>query len=275
MIQFLRRFFGMKEVSGTRKVAGRPDNIRAKDVHFIKDSNKRLVALEKLLNRFKDAPQAQKVKSILDRTQRIHTYLVSRGKVHELELFHVQNTDHFLNTFNVILDAQEQHQPKTHQKLTATRTGSGSKRIVLKPSPAQSLKMGEVRQRNLATTQQVMADTPDRRTRIPILAIPEIAINTYSKIAYLKDDTKGDFTIGEIGYTSSEEEKNAFVLHLSAALGLEDASYAGNALVYLQAMNQVAPSAELLPVIHWNNCPYAVNLDEKRILPVITFRKRS
>ncbi len=274
MIDTLRRFFGMNEATGKRTVAGRPDHIRNKDVPYIRDSNKRLAALDHLYSSYQKTTHAPKIKTVYDKTQRIHTYLVNRGRLHDLELFHVQHTDHFLNAFSVILEVHaQQHAPAAH-KPTASEATPAGRRVEKRPLPQDAESIIEVRKHNQETTQQLMAETTQANTKVPILTVPEISINTYSTIFYLKEDSLGKFTKAAIGYTSSAEEKAAFQQHVATQFGLEPISYIGNALVYSQAQNQSAPSAALVPILHWNGCPYALVLEEGRLFPVRTFRKQ-
>ncbi len=77
-----------------------------------------------------------------------------------------------------------------------------------------------------------------------------ISINTFAKVLYYKEDATGNLVAKEIGYTSSSLEKEGFLQHVSACLGIRSISYMGNALVTIDNNNGSQPTG-LVPIIHW------------------------
>ncbi|OKL38552.1 hypothetical protein [Pontibacter flavimaris] len=280
MIKLLRSLFGLNGVTGNRKVVGSPESIEARDVPYIRESNQRLVALQELYGRYKNTPYAQQLQAAYEKTRRIHTYLSARGRGHELELFHVQHTDHFLSTFSAIMDAHQE--PQVHVQLPpqripqpqpAGRPDVLGRTVVFGPFRSDRKEVKAARTLNRETSQRAFQDIAESRTEVPRLDLPEISINTYSKIVYLREDVSDGLTTSEIGFTSTPEEKEAFVNYITARLGLHDLTYAGNAMVYVPTHDSKHP-AEMLPVLHWHGCPYVLSMDELRLYPVRTYRKR-
>lgn len=284
MIRFFRLLFGLNGVTGNRTVAGKPDSIAIKDLPYIQDSKKRLTALHELYTRYQGTPHAQKILAVYDKTKRIHTYLADRSRVHELELFHLQHTDHFLSTFTAIIDT---HRPKTiptqdvaspsskpqqSQKPTGRPEVIG-KTFVLGPFRRETKEVKAVKLQNKEKSRRIFVETVEDSAEVAKLHIPDVAIDTFSKIVYLKEDRGEGLSTNEIGYTSSVEEKEAFVDFVTSNYGLSSIGivYVGNALVYLPE-NEMA--AEMVPIIHWNGAHYAVCLEEHKLFPVSTFRKR-
>ena len=270
----MRYLFGLKGVTGNRTVVGKPETgIDVKDVPYIQDSNKRLAALQELCNRYKGTPHAEKISVVYEKTKHIHSYLGGRRRVHELELFHLQHTDHFLNTFTVIMDAHQ-------QLLTEANTSSGSagradmkaRRVVAAPFRRDRKEVKAAEMLNREISQRAFIDIKEAKTEVPRLSEPSISINTYSKIVYLKEDISDGLTTNEIGFTSTAEEKETFVNYVSSCLGIEGISYVGNAMVYVPTHSSAQP-AEMVPLIHWNGCPYALILEDFRLFPVKTYRK--
>ncbi|MFD2512577.1 hypothetical protein ACFSRY_01750 [Pontibacter locisalis] len=291
MIRFLKHLFGLKGVTGNRTVVGSPESIDTRDLPYIQDSQKRLTALLELYNRYKTTPHAQKIYSVYEKTKRIHAYLIARNKAHELELFHLQHTDHFLNTFTIIINAHQHRNPQVSQyrqprswasspppppppsPRPATRPEVIGRTLVFGPFRSESKEVKAVQmQQSRETGQRIFVETKHAKTNIARLTVPEVAIDTYSKIVYLKEDVSDGLTTSEIGYTSTTEEKEAFVNYVAARLGIEEVSYVGNTMTSLHNHDSSNP-AEMVPVIHWNGCPYALLLEEDRLFPVKTFGK--
>ncbi len=109
MIKFVRSLFGIKEPSSKRVVAGASTSFDLQEVAYIKDSNHRLSALLNLYKSYKQTLHGEKIKKVYEQTKKIQDYLISKRRVHELELFHIQNTDNFLNTFALIVDVHQRH----------------------------------------------------------------------------------------------------------------------------------------------------------------------
>ena len=110
MINFVRSLLRWTSFTNNRTVLGRPVSVDIREATYVQDSKTRLNALYHLYNRFRGTPHEQKLKLVYEKTKNIHAYLVARKKVHELELFHIRHTEHFINTFTVILDAHQRQQ---------------------------------------------------------------------------------------------------------------------------------------------------------------------
>ena len=109
MIKLMRSLFGIGGSSNKRTVLGKSISVDLKDVEYIKDSSNRLSTLHELYTRYRGTPHEQKIKIVYEKTKNIHNYLVTRNRLHELELFHIQNTEHFINTFTVIMDVHQEY----------------------------------------------------------------------------------------------------------------------------------------------------------------------
>ncbi|WP_162056390.1 hypothetical protein [Pontibacter pamirensis] len=273
MTNFWRSLFGLNGAAGDRTVVGTPEGIEVKDVHYIKDSKKRLTALQELHNRYSGTLHADKIEAVYHKTKEIHSYLIDRRRVHELELFHLQHTDHFLNTFTVIIDAHQQHYAKAAALKRAAARADGIIRKVASVTFRKDRK--EVKaalQANRETSERAFADLNEAKLEVPGLTIPQISINTYSKIVYLRENISGGLVSNEIGFTSSPEEKEAFIDYVSERFGIDSLAYLGNAMVFIPTHN-TSPPAEMIPVIHWNGSPYALILEDCHLFPVRTYRK--
>jgi hypothetical protein len=86
-------------------------------------------------------------------------------------------------------------------------------------------------------------------------------------VPYTQGDTLGAISAREIGFTSSETEKETFLTEVRARLGIKNIAYLGNALVNIPQSNGVSVN-ELVPVIRWQSCIYALNLNDFRLFPV-------
>jgi hypothetical protein len=281
MMGFLRSLFGLHGVTGNRTVVGKPDQLDVQDLPYIQDSNKRLSEILELYEKYKGTPYAQKIYTVYEKTKRIHTYLISRSKANELELFHLQHTDHFLNTFLTIIDAHRPAVLLQNQRVRSVAPEASpspsrpeviGRTFVLGPFRSETKEVRNVKMQAGERRQRDFAHTVQDKLVLPELVAPEIAIDTYSRIVYLNQSISDGLTTSEIGYTSSPEEKEAFVAYVSRFLGIANLSYVGNTMVRFSANNRSQPT-EVLPVINWNKCPYILHLEEGRLYPVRTFGK--
>ncbi len=267
MSNFWRSLFGSKKAGNNRKVIGLPKTIPVNELPHIQESKRRLTALQQLCSQYKSTPHARQIEQVYQKTRRIHAYLTDRGRGHELELFHLQHTDHFLNTFTVILNVHLQHHNVQQEPEVAN-----SRKVVAK-SVKRDMQAGlSYRNLNRRVSEQVLEDTKQSVYSVPKLSLPEIALNTYSRLVYLKEETADMQLTHEIGYTSDEEEKEAFTSFVSEKFDIHDISYIGNTIVYFPG--HAHTTADLVPVISWNGGLYVVCLEEVRLYPVSTFRKR-
>ena len=258
MIDFLRSLFGLESASGSRKVVGTPDKIKPNSLPYIQDSNRRLKALLELSNRYKNTPHEKMIRAVYLKTKRIHFYLIGRNREHELELFHLKHTDHFLNTFQVILDVHQ-----LQQEPAVSSDERSARRVISNPDK----KVKNRNRQHRETSDEVYNQLLEAATYIPILSAPEISINTYSRLVY--QEGAGIGAAKEIGYSSTAAEKETFALYVSDKLGIEGVSYLGNTLV---KMPDGAP--ETAPVIRWNGTAYVLCLDDEQLYPVTTFAKQ-
>jgi len=268
MSGFWRSLFGSKKAGSNRKVVGLPGNIPVNELPYIQESNRRLQALKQLGTQYKNTPHLRQIEQVYHKTKRIHTYLVERGRGHELELFHLQHTDHFLNTFTVIMNVHQLHHDVQQETVVAD-----VRRTVANPFKRDNKNGHNHRALNRKVSQQVFEDTKQSISSVPKLGLPEIALNTYSRLVYLKVETPDVQRTHEIGYTSDQEEKDAFIKYVSEKLGIHHISYIGNTMVLFPGHSH--NMAELVPVIHWNGSLYVVCLEEARLYPVRMFRNRN
>ncbi|WP_242928282.1 hypothetical protein [Pontibacter vulgaris] len=268
MRSLLRFIFGREKPTGRRAVVGNPVSIDVKDVPHITESKKRLAALRELYNRYKNSTHAQNIKSVYEKTERIHTYLLSKNRVNELELFHLQHTDHFLNTFNVIMDAHQQHRQESLVSPVSDNKAAARKTILV-PNGNEA-KTTQVLEREPRSSYN--GETHAVKANVARLTIPDISIDTFANIIYLKENQPDGLTSDEIGFTSTPEEKETFIRYISGKLGVKEITYLGNAMVHIPDVPGSSPP-EMVPVIHWNGSPYALYLDDFRLFPVRTYRK--
>ncbi|WP_439882324.1 hypothetical protein ACSX1A_03985 [Pontibacter sp. MBLB2868] len=280
MIGFLRQLFGLRGVTGNRTVVGSPENLAVKDLPYIRESNRRLEELQELYSSYKGTPHAQKIFTVYEKSKRIHAYLVSRNRAHELELFHLKHTDHFLSTFTAIIDVHQHRYPHVQHQDKAPAPPKPAQRpevvgrtFVLGPFRRESKEVKAVQMQSRETNQRIFVEARQVKADVTHLPVPDISIDTFSRIVYMREDISDGFTTNEIGYTSSAEEKEAFVNYVSALMGITGVDYVGNAMVYLPVPAAASEPAEMVPVIHWNGSPYALSLEEKRLYAVNTFRK--
>jgi len=267
MMNFLRALFGLDGSADSRTIMGNNGGVEVKDVAYIRNSNARLTLLYNLSNRYKDTPQAAKIQAVYEKTKTIHTYLVARKRVHELELFHVQHTDHFINTFTVIMDVYQSQQRSINAPLPASRA-------VVLPGHLKIEKNG--RPELVADNRPPLAKpvnspgpigyTQTAGNKIGILSVPNIWINPAARIFYEKLHTANGIVTKEISFNSTKQEQDNFLLFVSARLGMRDISYVGNAMVQIPG-NGTVPTG-IVPVLYWNGFTYALNLKDNCLFPV-------
>ncbi|MCC9138340.1 hypothetical protein ACFSKU_21685 [Pontibacter silvestris] len=277
MIKFMRSLFGFGGISENRSVAGSPASVDIQDVQYIKDSNVRLAVLHDLYNRYKNTPHQYKLKYVYEKTKEIHTYLVSKKKVHELEMFHLQNTDNFVNTFTVILDVHQRHATSIFSPLkteTKEKSASGGNNI-LKDIASEALKRNRGKSAVPEQAKQVNGSNLTAEASVAGMVVPDISIDTFSKVFYVKKYTTDGLISGEISFTSTDQEKESFLLSISAHLGIDRniISYVGNTLMTLHN-NNGSDQTEFVPVIHWKGFTYALHTKDYRLFPVRIQRRR-
>jgi hypothetical protein len=217
MIKLLGSLFGFKRSSGKRTVVGNIGSYDLKDAELVSNSNSRLTSLNYLAIRYKGTIHEQKIKSVYEKTRNIHNYLLSKSRIHEMEMFHLQNTDHFINTFTVIIDNFQRNKEDNFnfsyekpgkETYIGTLLAERSKKVVNSSKPPEMVRPLRS-QGNIIHTETLPAEAPK-------LTVPEITIDTYSQIVYFREGTTSALIENEIGFTSSNEEKEAFVNNVSS-----------------------------------------------------------
>jgi hypothetical protein len=291
MIKFVRSLFGLNGSTSGRKVIGShtDGSFDLQEVTFIKDSSNRLAALVALQKKYKGTLHEEKIKKVHEATKKIHWFLVSKKRLHELELFHIRNTDNFLSTFTLIVDVHKRHQ-ENNFNLADTEP---QKPLPKEPAPAKEPevqvpiktvepsrgagKKGElfdivekVKQRSKQSS-VIYALEPG--TEVPSLIIPEVSINTVAKVFYSLENAPGKQIANEISFVSTQQEKDAFQLFVSDRLGMKDIYYVGNARVKVSDTKGVI-SEETAPVFYLRNYLYAITLQDFRMYPVKITRNK-
>jgi hypothetical protein len=282
MIKFVRSFFGLNGPSTKRAVIGSTNNsFDLQQVAYIKDSTNRLATLLDLSKKYKGTAHEENIKKVHEKTKKIHSFLVSKRRIHELELFHIQNTDHFINTFSLIIEVHHSHKESAFAALEVEpEVASIKEPVVQAPLPKVESSNGKnkgelfeiaekVRQRS---KQGSVIYAEEAGTQVPTLAVPEVSINTIAKVFFHKEDTSGKPVPYEISFVSTQEEKEAFQAFVSARLGLKDIYYVGNASINLSHVKSSSPK-EMAPVIYWGKNLYALTLQDYRMFPVTINRK--
>ncbi|MDQ3292109.1 MAG: hypothetical protein M3Q05_12555 [Bacteroidota bacterium] len=272
MIQFMRSLFSRSEASDNRMVIGTQPDMDVKEVTYIRDSKARLKELQHLCNRYKGTPHELKIKAVYEKTQTIHDFLENKKRGYELEIFHLQNTDHFINTFSVILDVYQQRVNNGSALYRNGRTHS-----VTEKSKAFKNNLNLEEYRKIEMVKAVHQPQPSLLQaplipKIPQLAVPNVSIDTNAKLLYYKEDATGNLVAKEIGYTSPELEKEGFLQFIATCLGLKNIAYMGNALLSIPNNNGTQPTG-LVPILHWEGFLYALNLNDFRLFPVKIGRK--
>ncbi|PKV76060.1 hypothetical protein [Pontibacter ramchanderi] len=308
MMGFFRSLFGMGQ-ENTRTVVEHPGAADARAMQYIRASNARLNALHKLYERYQHTPHAEKLLAVFEKTKLVHNYLVTRKRIQELELFHVQNTEHFINTFTTVINVHERHikdsyipereKPKPLSQVQKPRpVGQAPQRSAPQPQPVNpgqpfESKVEQVLKRiesetikGIYTAQKVtemvkrvanqapIAPPDVMQAKVPALAVPVIAIDTYSRVFYSPELEGGGTMSREIAFTSSDTDKEVFLQHVASKLAIEkgELSYIGNTMLAIPDTKGPSP-ARHVPIVHWRGFPYAVSLMDYRLFPVRMHRK--
>ena len=311
MINFFRSLFGFGRPSAYRTVAGIPAAPDAKEAGYIKNSHKRLNTLNELYLKYKPTPHGEKVKAVLEQTKKIHSYLLAKKRAHELELFHIQHTDHFINTFSVIMEvhlrhaapvivatpvreekvtqptpatqvppqqAQRQHRQRAPHHTTSQRPFEEKVEDMLRRIETETIKGFHTAHKVTEMVRRVAGQAPFTPPPVTLpanpatLSVPVIAIDTYSKIYYAKEQEGENAVRGEIGFTSTKQEKESFVAHVASRLGIEQSmlTYMGNTILTIPG----GPAA-YMPVLYWKDCAYVLTMHDYRLFPVRTNKRVS
>lgn len=304
MMSLLRFLFGLGGETGSRRVAGAAESPAQKELPYVLDSNKRLLRLQELCARYKPTPYAQQLYAVLEKTKHIHAYLVSRNRAQELEIFHLQHTDHFINTFTAIIEMHQRHEvpvaPEAVVKDTTPKASAPPPRKPHRPTVPpvpnyrsqfpfedkledvlRKIESGTIRGFHTAHKVSEMVKRVAEQTGLspfsetaagPVLSMPNIAIDTYTKIPYRREKVMDEYYVYKIGYTSPPEEKEAFLSYVSEQLGISGFKYMGNTTVHFSNGDAYYNSPAVLPVINWHGACYALGLGNKCLYPVKAFR---
>jgi hypothetical protein len=264
MIKLFRSLFGQPDPAGKRTVVGQAAAVDLKEVKYIQDSSARLNLLNNLCTKYKGTPHESKIKTVYEKTKNIHSYLVSKKRVTELELFHLQHTDHFINTFSIIIEVHQRYQESIFSSAQNNLVAENTTPEKVGWEEQGSLLREPVRR---AGNPQTISSALKTEVAVSKLLVPVVSINTFTQIPYTKGDTLGAITAREIGFTSSESEKENFLAEVRAHLGIKNLAYLGNALVNIPQSNG-AGSDELVPILRWQSCIYALSLNDFRLFPV-------
>ena len=310
MMDALRSFFGMNASTGKRVVVGKRPDYEAHELEHVRESEANLTALYHLARSYAGTVHEPKIKQVYEKTKEIHHYLVARNRVHELALFHLRNTQHFLNTFRSIIEVHQKPESDIppQEAYTKARTDhrneSGGNEINKKKPQSAIPEMAELLI-NLVERKVVEASSrrgwKNGRQSIPVwkarrnpawesmngndsaagtkyaappqavAAIPEITLNTYEKARYYQKETPEGMEVKEISYISTPIEKEAFLQYVADRLEIRNVSYVGNATFRMPDAQGFIRN-EVVPVIHWQGFLYALSLQEYRLFPVKMFR---
>lgn len=268
MINYVRALLGLNKASHNRTIVGKQVYMDVKEAGYIKDSNTRLTHLFNLYKRYQVTLHAPEIKAVYEKTKYIHSYLVAKQSVHALELFHIQHTDHFLNTFGLIIDVHQSNDPNKHTPVENLTEAA----LVLK-HPLHKKFNGRAESASIPTRAKPPGQTEyfewaeERGTKIPRVGVPEIAINPNAKILYTKAGSSFKENTNEISLHATEEEKKIFLLHLTDVLGVQNISYIGNALMNMPDSGGSCLTA-YVPIISWKGNCYAFRPVDYRLFPV-------
>jgi len=268
-MNFLRSLFGLDDSPENRTVLGNNVRVDEKEGAYIRNSNKRLTILFNLYNRYQETPHATKIQTVYEKTKNIHTYLIARKRAHALELFHVQHTDHFINTFTVIVDVYQSHQqtpvvpayppvrpPVLDERLKTPINGRGQQVDNRRSQPVVKP----------VSVPRPLPYTENATNKIARLALTEIWLNSSARIIYDKVNTPNGILAKEISFTSTKQEQDNFLLFVSGRLGIRDISYVGNAMVHI--LSNGANGTGIVPILYWQGFTYALNLKDNCLFPV-------
>lgn len=272
----MRSLFGLNTASGKRMVAGTDESLDSQDLEYVKESNIRLALLHDLYNRYKGTSHELKFKTVYDKTKQIHTYLVSQKRVHELEVFHLQNTEHFINTFTSILNVHRHTEHSSKPLEEEEKAPLQKQKSFLEEMVVEAEKKVKVASKANAKKNGSNSLSYTAEAQLVEFALPEISIDTFSKVYYVKGYTSNGLLSGEISFTSTDKEKEAFLLHISERLGLgkNDLSYLGNTMITLPESGGSSSQSGYVPVIHWKGFIYALHIKDYRLFPVQLLRRR-
>jgi hypothetical protein len=288
MIQFLRSFFGLNSTSSNRKVLGANVSFDLQEVAYIKDSNDRLTILLNLYKKYKGTLHADKIKAVYEKTRKIHEYLLSQKRIHELELFHIQHTEHFISTFALIVDIHERHKERSYKPVeTEPEVIPVKEPIKKEPVPIVTSKkepevqipvtiessngrgkgeLFDIVEKARYKNKQADA-TAIAGAEAPMLHVPEISIDTIAKAFYFREAGPGKQIPNEISFISSPQEKEAFQAHICNHLGAKNIYYVGNGRI--SKLDSKNPHREeVVPIIYWSKFSYAITLHDYRMFPV-------
>ncbi len=265
MIKFLRLLFGQPSPAGKRTVVGQANAVDVKEVKYTQDSSARLNLLNNLCNKYKGMPHEAKIKSVYEKTKSIHTFLIAKKRGPELELFHLQHTDHFINTFGIIAEVHQRYQESI---FSSAQSNQVPENIPSAPNGRPEPVMAAREPAQRAGSPAAFNATLKTEAAVPTLPVPVISINTFARIPYVHADTLGSLSAREISFTAAEPEKELFLAEVSARLGIQNIVYLGNALVNIPQSTQDTTTPELVPVIRWQHSVYALYLKDFRLFPV-------
>lgn len=293
MMEFMRTIFGNSSATGNRKVVGNlAHQYDSKDTEHIRESEAKLTTLYHLYKKYAGSAHEHKIRLAYEKTKNIHHYMVAHKRVHELTLFHLQHTDHFINTFGAIVDLYQKHNnvyppspgpaagPKARpQGRPVNEKGEAERKNNKSPIPeiAEMLKTlfveGAEHMKNHRNGHNWRGQGQGQKQgQGPELNVPEVTINTFEKFTYHKDLSPGALMVKEVSYISTVKEKEDFLQYISGRLGIQDISYLGNAMVSIPGTGGAQKQA-VVPVIHWKDFLYAVEPVDFRLFPVRMYRR--
>lgn len=268
MINFFRALFSRAGRGNIRTVIGAPVSLDAKQAALVRESNTQLAALFNLCKKYMATPYAARMRSVYEKTHTIHNYLAAKNRIQELALFHLQHTEHFINTFTAIWQVHQKEPggkfspPPANGSLPPVANGRLVKEI--QPPVPQPAHGGAYQQPSGERTKWLAAV----QSQVPRLTVPQIRIDTGARMLYKTMEIAGtEGETREIGLTSAEEEKDKFLAYVAARFGLGQISYKGNALVNIPDSKASKPTG-LVAIIFWQGSSYALNLTDGRLFPV-------
>ncbi len=273
MMGFMRTMFGWP--AEKRTVVNTSPSVEIKDHEHVKTAKAKLAALQDLLIRYRGTAHEEKIQQVCEKTHTIQQYLLAKDRVHELALFHIQQTDHFLATFNTIKDYHESEAKRPFDAQKAKSKAEVLRKIIEKDRAfkhREKLKVSEFIKP--LHSQGQFPQTEVVRTAVPVFGVPEVSVNTYSMIKYLRENALRELHENEVGFTSTEEAKENFLQTICYRLGIntDEVAYFGNALVKIPNEDGSEPTG-YVPILHWKGLMYALNLNDYRLFPVRIFRR--
>ncbi|MGV3503578.1 MAG: hypothetical protein ACO1O1_07705 [Adhaeribacter sp.] len=267
MTGFFRSLFSWGSEANARTVIGGQVSLDAKQAALVRESNNQLAALFNLCKKYMGTPYAARMRSVYEKTHTIHNYLTTKNRIQELALFHLQHTEHFINTFTIIWQVHQKQPsgnfspPPTHAPLPPVPNGHSVKaNKPAEPIPVQ----GRAYQQPSGEPDKWLAAA---QSQVPRLTVTPIRIDTAARMLYKMVNQEGKEETREIGLTSPEEEKEKFLEYVATRFGLSQISYKGNALVNIPDSKAAKPTG-LVAIIYWLGCSYALNLMDGRLFPV-------